>query len=113
MGYLGQVKRVAGCLGHKLTGPAFPDKASVLPIFRSVVHITHRVSVIHTAEQMVKNVSNRHIVDLPTFAPGNLTLVSKESAVIEEVKAAVKMEIITIPTKIHITANRRPPIDLG
>jgi len=57
-------------------------------------------------------VSN-HMVDLPTFVPGNLTLVSKERVVRDEVKAAVKIEIITIPTKIHITANRRPPIDLG
>ena len=53
------------------------------------------------------------MVDLPTFVPGNLTLVSKERVVRDEVKAAVKIEIITIPTKIHITANRRPPIDLG
>jgi len=36
-----------------------------------------------------------------------------ESVVRDDVKAAVKMEHTQMPTKIHTTANRRPPTDRG
>ena len=52
-------------------------------------------------------------VYLPTLVPGNLTTASMERVVMEEVKAAVKMEIMHIPSKIHSTANRRPATDFG